>query len=202
MDRRARMMIDAGFATAAKHGWIINQSPGELAEAALEIEATHPCRTVLEIGAQHGGWMLAVHPACEHGVRYIAVDPAFSTGWPIYSGLLREAGVEVVEIRRASQAAFVSVELALCGGADGVDVLHIDGDHVAAAALSDYLMYSPLVRPGGLILMHDVCGSQGPGSALAGILAVAERIAESIVVCDTWQNPPEARMGICMLRLK
>ena len=37
-----------------------------------------------------------------------------------------------------------------------VDVLLIDGDHSPAGALRDLDMYLPLVRTGGLVIMHDV----------------------------------------------
>ncbi len=37
-----------------------------------------------------------------------------------------------------------------------VDVLFIDGDHTYDGCLADWRMYSPLVRPGGLILLHDI----------------------------------------------
>ncbi len=39
---------------------------------------------------------------------------------------------------------------------DGVDLLFIDGDHQYASVLTDWLLYSPLVRPGGLIAFHDI----------------------------------------------
>ena len=38
----------------------------------------------------------------------------------------------------------------------GVDVLFIDGDHQYSSVLTDWLLYSPLVRPGGLVAFHDV----------------------------------------------
>ena len=38
----------------------------------------------------------------------------------------------------------------------GVDLLFIDGDHQYASVLSDWLLYSPLVKPGGLVAFHDV----------------------------------------------
>ena len=38
----------------------------------------------------------------------------------------------------------------------GVDVLFIDGDHHYASVLTDWLLYSPLVKPGGLVAFHDV----------------------------------------------
>ncbi len=39
---------------------------------------------------------------------------------------------------------------------DGVDLLFIDGDHQYASVLTDWLLYSPLVRPGGMVVFHDV----------------------------------------------
>jgi predicted O-methyltransferase YrrM len=41
-------------------------------------------------------------------------------------------------------------------GGRPVDVLFIDGDHSLDGALADWRMYSPLVRPGGLVLLHDI----------------------------------------------
>ena len=37
----------------------------------------------------------------------------------------------------------------------GVDLLFLDGDHQYASVLTDWLLYSPLVKPGGLIAFHD-----------------------------------------------
>ena len=37
------------------------------------------------------------------------------------------------------------------------DILFIDGDHSYKGVKQDFEMYSPLVKEGGLILMHDVC---------------------------------------------
>jgi predicted O-methyltransferase YrrM len=39
------------------------------------------------------------------------------------------------------------------------DVLLIDGDHSYESAISDLRRFSPLVKPGGTILMHDVLPS-------------------------------------------
>jgi cephalosporin hydroxylase len=38
----------------------------------------------------------------------------------------------------------------------GLDFLFIDGDHRLAGVRSDWEMYSPLVKPGGTIVFHDV----------------------------------------------
>jgi hypothetical protein len=39
---------------------------------------------------------------------------------------------------------------------DAVDVLVLDGDHSQAGIAADLGDYGPLVRPGGLILLHDI----------------------------------------------
>jgi len=39
------------------------------------------------------------------------------------------------------------------------DMLLIDGDHSYEGAKKDFEMYVPLVKEGGLILMHDICNT-------------------------------------------
>lgn len=41
-----------------------------------------------------------------------------------------------------------------------VDFLFIDGDHTEQGVKSDYYMYSPLVRKGGIIAFHDILEKQ------------------------------------------
>lgn len=45
----------------------------------------------------------------------------------------------------------------------GLDFLHIDGDHTAAGVRRDYALYAPMVRRGGVIVLHDVAGEAFPG---------------------------------------
>jgi predicted O-methyltransferase YrrM len=40
---------------------------------------------------------------------------------------------------------------------DKIDFLFIDGDHIYQAALTDWLLYSPLVAKGGIVAFHDSC---------------------------------------------
>jgi cephalosporin hydroxylase len=198
----ARQFINAAFERSREIGFIISQSPGELAVAAEEIRATD-AHVVLEIGCQHLGWMYAIRPFCMHNVKYIAVDPAFSNGSPIYRKLLEDSGVEVKQINGTSMANYTNVNEAV-GHNNWVDICHIDGDHSTEAVLLDFEMYHPIVRHGGLVLIHDVCGSQGPGAALQTILQKhAAKFAYTMVYCDSWwHEDPCARMGIAMLRMK
>jgi len=38
---------------------------------------------------------------------------------------------------------------------DGIDVLFLDGDHTYQGVLADWLLYNPLVKPGGIVAFHD-----------------------------------------------
>jgi predicted O-methyltransferase YrrM len=40
--------------------------------------------------------------------------------------------------------------------AQSLDVLFIDGDHTYDGVKHDFLSYSPLVRPGGIVAFHDI----------------------------------------------
>lgn len=40
-----------------------------------------------------------------------------------------------------------------------IDVLFIDGDYEASGVMKDFQMYSKLVRPGGMVIFHDILPS-------------------------------------------
>ncbi|MBU37734.1 MAG: methyltransferase, partial [Anaerolineaceae bacterium] len=39
---------------------------------------------------------------------------------------------------------------------DAIDFLFIDGDHRYEAVRRDFQLYSPLLRPGGIVAFHDI----------------------------------------------
>lgn len=62
--------------------------------------------------------------------------------------------VEMIYGDSHSEATRLSVMHKLAG--DSVDFLHIDGDHSEGGAFSDWYMYAPLVRPGGIVAIDDI----------------------------------------------
>jgi hypothetical protein len=44
-----------------------------------------------------------------------------------------------------------------------IDMLFIDGEHSYSAVLADWLLYAPLVQPGGLVAFHDCQSTDGDG---------------------------------------
>jgi len=64
---------------------------------------------------------------------------------------LREAGLrEIVDIRQGLSHEQVQ------GWREPIDLLFLDGDHTHAAVQRDFRDWSPHVRPGGYLVMHDV----------------------------------------------
>jgi len=61
---------------------------------------------------------------------------------------------------------------------DSIDLLFIDGDHHENACRDDYLLYSPYVKQGGLLVFHDY-------GMLAG---VTKAVMKYVVPSGLWEN--------------
>jgi len=126
------------------------QKVGELA-GLLALLVDHEPQVVVEIGSDHGGtlWAWQQLPSVR---RVLAVDLPLGG---FHSGrCLDTHGVEVVY--GDSHKDETLAELADLLADDRVDLLFIDGDHTFEGVRSDFVMYSPLVRPGGLVGFHDI----------------------------------------------
>jgi predicted O-methyltransferase YrrM len=138
------------------------QSRAELTEFA-HIVKRHSPRVVVEIGTARGGTLFVLCRMAADDAKIISIDlPAGAGGagypeWklPILHSFA-QGGQTLTFLRADSHAdeTIESVRKELAG--QEVDLLFIDGDHSYDGALSDFRRYSRLVRPGGLICMHDV----------------------------------------------
>lgn len=116
----------------------------ELWGALVIADSVEP-KVIVEIGCDQGGtlyaWRAAFPDASVYGVT-LTPDHAESYGAVVLAGDSRDRAT----LQRLKDQL----------GRQSVDVLFIDGDHSQAGAWSDWQMYSPLVRAGGLTLFHDV----------------------------------------------
>jgi Methyltransferase domain len=144
-----------------------SQDPGELGMAMELVGALDPLAVVVEIGCDRGGTLFAWRTVCERVYGITLPDNGWDTGG---SGLPLEAHGAVVRFGDSHDPAsldWLRGELnsePVAGRLDGhlVDALVIDGDHSAAGLVADLVMYGPLVRVGGLVLIHDINSTHDP----------------------------------------
>lgn len=61
---------------------------------------------------------------------------------------------------------------------DNLDFVFIDGCHAKPCVMGDFLAVEPLVRPGGLVVFHDLAGSDGFQQHCQQAMGVKEGLTE------------------------
>jgi len=135
------------------------QQREEILALANAVDALKP-ETIVEIGTCNGGtlfiWANLASECvitCDLNVSKIR-DELYSAFPP------PDSGCKVIPLAGDShrQEFLEKVKQSLNGRT--VDFLFIDGDHTEKGVRSDYKMYSPLVRSGGIIAFHDIVEKQ------------------------------------------
>jgi predicted O-methyltransferase YrrM len=174
----------------------------------LDLIALDPPRTVLEIGTGRGGTLFLIAQVARPDALLISVDfpeaiprfggqPDFRRRTRVYQSVGRGAQrVVVLDADSHLTDTRTQIEQLLAG--TPLDVLFIDGDHTAAGVTTDFRMYSPLVRSGGLVAFHDIV--PGPAEAVGGVPAFWQktRNAESMEFVEDWK---QGGYGIGVLRV-
>lgn len=153
--------IDAGeLSLIAINGYGAMQKPLEFA-AFLEMVAKHRPEVILEIGLGKAGssWALSKLDGVD---LMIGIDlPGGPWGGGPEVGQMQFVADHTPATRHYiagnshNGEALQAVKKSL--GERQVDLLFIDGDHSYGGVKTDYLLFSPFVRPGGLIAFHDIC---------------------------------------------
>lgn len=138
------------------------QVPDEIV-AAMEIIERHAPRRILEIGTARGGTLFLFSRAAAPDAFLVSLDLAHGkygggySAWKthIFRRLLRD-GQRAEFVRGDSHEAASLDEVCQHFKGEKLDLLFIDGDHTYAGVKQDYELYSPLVREGGLIILHDI----------------------------------------------
>lgn len=126
-------------------------------DATLRYLEDFTLNTVLEIGCYQGGcfatWSQVLQP--DHMIGVTLDEVELFPDWR--ERVARDNGPSRIDmVFRESQTpeALADVEAALDGKL--LDFLFIDGGHSFRDVQLDFLMYSPLVREGGVVGIHDV----------------------------------------------
>jgi predicted O-methyltransferase YrrM len=139
------------------------QQVTELA-ALLLLLRDHGVKNFLEIGSEAGGTFYAFCKIAT-GIKISLDDPSGNSGSKQYDSpeastkrrqLFESFGGDVRTINGNSHNETVknAVRMMLLG--EPLDFLFIDGDHSTDGVRQDWEMYSPLVRPGGIVAFHDI----------------------------------------------
>lgn len=151
--RLARDVIAEKLALQRK--WELVPLLGMVAELRPEV--------VLEIGTCRGGTLRCWAELASEAATLISMDlpgGTFGGGYreedvPRFESWLK-MGQSLICLRQDSHdpATLDAVKESL--GGRHIDLLFIDGDHTYEGVKADFEMYSPLVRPAGLIVFHDI----------------------------------------------
>ncbi len=192
--RRARGVagnsdFDAAYEFASEIG--ITQQAEEIRWLYDLVCSERPGR-VLEIGLDEGGTLFLWTRVAAPDAHVVSVDtrPVGPLGMRAPFPLARRAfahsrqRIDLVMPADSHDPTTLTRVEALFAGAP-IDFLFIDGDHTREGVWQDFLMYSPLVRPGGLVAFHDV--SQAPDRSTIGVASfwrefTAEHETEECVV--------------------
>jgi predicted O-methyltransferase YrrM len=128
-----------------------------------------PPATVVEIGTDEGGTLLVWTRAASPDALLVALDirPLGLLGrlsaWAVLRRGFARDGQRVellMPVDSHDPRTCERLRRRLAGRA--IDFLFIDGDHTYEGVKRDFEMYSPLVRPGGLVALHDVIAGDEP----------------------------------------
>jgi cephalosporin hydroxylase len=156
-------VVDFAF-TAAGGLLKLQQIPSEIIQLCEFFRQRQP-KTVVEIGTAHGGTLFLWCRLAPPEAAIISLDlpgGIHGGGYPPWkSRLYKRFPLPTQELHLLTgdshKPEMLAQLRAILPGDGKVDFLFIDGDHTYDGVRADFEMYSGLVRPGGLIVFHDIC---------------------------------------------
>ena len=141
---------------------LMAQVRSEIVELGKLLLASAP-KCSFEIGTNYGGTLLLLCAVSPPQAKIISVDlPSgrFGGGYPRRkTPLFRRfprAGQQLHLIRADSHSQETKERVLNILEGQQLDYLFLDGDHTYAGVQSDFEMYAPLVRSGGIVAFHDI----------------------------------------------
>jgi predicted O-methyltransferase YrrM len=158
--RFSRMTWLASFAYTVCSGLIRpEQKPSEIVRLLKHLQNRPPGR-LLEIGTAEGGTLFMLTRVARDDATIVSLSlPDTPEVEEPRLALFRSFALPAQELsllRRDSHDLATRDEVVRLIGDQGLDFLFIDGDHSYAGAKQDFELYAPLVRPGGLVALHDI----------------------------------------------
>ena len=127
----------------------------------LEILRHDPPRYVCEIGTASGGTLFLLTKVCRPDALLLSVDLGLSFERCLVHARFTSHKQRIVSIRGDSRTPKTMARVQSLLNGHPLDLLFIDGDHSYEGVKADFANYSWLVRPGGLIALHDIVPDYG-----------------------------------------
>ncbi len=162
-----------------------SQHQDELADVLVLVADLAPT-VIVEIGCDRGGTLYAWRQVCQRVYGITSADnshAAGGSGGPLDS---HGATVQVGDSHDPATFDWLTGQL----DSDPVDVLVLDGDHTYDGVSQDFTMYAPLVRPGGLVLLHDIAVTNDPRAQVYRFWPeLVERWPDTVEICSAQHTP-------------
>ena len=122
----------------------------------MDLIQKNKSRVILEIGGYRGGSLFLLAQSSPIPSTIISVDICYSFQRRIAHKFFARPGQRITCIKGDTKkhSTLQKVKRALSG--NQIDFLFIDGDHSFSGVMNDFVLYSPLVRSGGIIAFHDI----------------------------------------------
>jgi predicted O-methyltransferase YrrM len=134
---------------------VASQKYDELIPFLERARALRP-RCICEIGTSAGGTLYALTRIAESDAVIVSVDLTIPLATRSARARLARPGHRVISLEGDSHDEATRAAVNEAVGRQPIDVLFIDGDHSYNGVRADFELYSSLVRPGGIIALHDV----------------------------------------------
>lgn len=122
----------------------------------MQMLSEKPPRYVCEIGAARGGNLFLFAQSAAPDALLVSVDIDFAFARPSALQKLGRARQRIRCIEADSQLESTRDQVRSLLSGNPLDFLFIDGDHSYDGVKRDFELYAPLVRPGGIIALHDI----------------------------------------------
>jgi predicted O-methyltransferase YrrM len=183
----------------------MTQKEREIRGLLTEVRRLRP-RRLLEIGSSAGGTLFLWTRAAAEDATIVSIDlPAGGIRDPEEAERLqrferfRRGRQRLYLLRADSHAGLTQRRLAQILEGQALDFLFIDGDHSYDGVRRDFDDYAPLVRPDGLVALHDVHPhSQAWGGEVPQFWS---EIRDRYSASELLESPAQDGYGIGLIRM-
>lgn len=145
-------------------------------------------KTVLEIGTDKGGTLYLWCQAAAEDATIVSIDLSSRRRYSpkrreLYAKFIKSAKQKLHFLPFSSHEQSTVEKASAIFGGKKIDYLFIDGDHTYEGVKSDYIMFSPLVKEGGLIAFHDIKTVRPD----CGVREVWEEVTKDMDKANFWE---------------